>query len=569
MRKLVLSAVAFAATASLVLSGCGGGGDSDSKSGEKQQKNATTEAEVLTSYNPQPASNLQQGGKMTLPIVEIPDQLNSFHGNASLYTSKIAWFYQPQLSFNDPKGNITFNKDYLTDVKQTTVDGKTQVTYDINPKAKWNDGQDFDWTVFRDTWNALNGKDKKYVVGSTDGYSSITSVKKGKDADEAVVTFSGEFVYWKSLFYQVVNPHIAKADDFNKAYVNKAHPEWGAGPYTIAKFDTKGGVVTYKPNPKWWGAKPHLDEFTFVQMEESASINAFKNGQIDAVDAGNAEQLNQVKSVKGSELRRGTTTSNNLLIFNSTSPQLKDAAVRKALMDGIDRAQLAKITFQGLGYTEPLPGSLTLFPFQKGYQDSFGQLVKFDADKAKKELDAAGWKVGSDGVRAKGGKKLDLTFPTIGDSSTVKARATAIAQMMKNIGVHLEIKAHPSADFNKVFSERAFDIFGMGFISSDPNGMLYICQVYCSDSQLNVSRSVPKSMDKEVKAVTDLPTLDKQLKAGAAAEKKAMETYGVMPLHNGPTIWAVKKGLANFGSAQFYGNYGSLGPPELIGWQKK
>ena len=322
MRRIVLSGLALAATASLALSGCTSGGSDNSP--KEKSKGATSESEVLTSYNPQPASNLQQGGKMTLPIVEIPDQLNPLHGDGSLYTSKIAWFYQPQLSFNDPKGNITYNQDYLTDVKQATVDGNTQVTYDINPQAKWNDGQDMDWTVFRDTWAALNGKNKEYVVSSTDGYSSITSVKQGKDAKQAIVTFNGPFVYWKSLFTQLVNPHIAKADAFNKAYVSNPHAEWGAGPYTISKFDAKGGIVSYKPNPKWWGEKAHLDEFTFVQMEVSASLNAFKNGQIDAVQAANAEELNQVKSVAGTELRRGTTTSNNLLVFNSTSPQLKD-----------------------------------------------------------------------------------------------------------------------------------------------------------------------------------------------------------------------------------------------------
>ncbi|WP_431952043.1 ABC transporter family substrate-binding protein [Actinacidiphila sp. bgisy167] len=559
--------MALAATASLVLSGCTSG-STESEPKEKT-KGATSAGEVLTSYNPQPASNLQQGGKMTLPIVSIPDQLNPLHGDGSLYTSKIAWFYQPQLSFNDPKGNVTFNKDYLADVKQATVDGKTQVTYDINPQAKWNDGQDIDWTAFRDTWNALNGKNKDYVVGSTDGYSSIASVAKGKDAKEAIVTYDGPFVYWKSLFSTLVNPHIAKADAFNKAYVGKPHPEWGAGPYTISKFDAKGGTVTYKPNPKWWGEKAHLDEFTFVQMEVSASLNAFKNGQIDAVAAGNAEELNQVKSVAGTELRRGTTTSNSLLVFNATAPQLKDVVVRKAVMEAIDRSQLAKITFQGLGYTEPLPGSFLLFPFQKGYQDNFGKAVKFDAEGAKKQLDDAGWKVGADGVRAKGGDKLELTLPTIGDSATVKARATAMAQMLKNIGVKLNIEAHPSADFDKVFTTRAFDIFGMGFISSDPNGMLYICQMYCSDSTLNVSRSAPKSLDEEVKAVTKLPTLDEQIAAGNKVEQKMMETYGIMPLLNGPSILAVKKGLANYGAAQFYGNYGSMGPPELIGWEKK
>jgi glutathione transport system substrate-binding protein len=566
MNRQALRGVVFAAVASLALAACGGGG---SGSANKEHKGATSAGQVLTSYNPQPASNIKQGGKVTLPIVDIPDQLNGLQGDASLYTGEINWFYMPNLSYNDPKGNVTFNKDFLTDVKQATVGGNTQITYDINHKAKWNDGTDFDWTVFRDTWKALNGKNTKYSVGSTDGYSSIKSVKKGKDADEAIVTFDGSYVWWKILFARVIHPKLATPEAFNKAMVGKPHPEWGAGPFTIDKFDAKGGTVSFVPNPKWWGAKPKLDRLTLVQMEESAALNAFKNGQTDAVQVDQAERLNQVKSMKGIDIRRGTTASNSLLVFNSTSPVLKDVKVRKALMEGIDRAQIAKISFQGLGYTEPLPGSFNLYPFQKGYQDNFGKLVKFDPKAAEKILDQAGWKAPKKGAtRVKNGKKLEVDYVFIGDNATKKARVTAMAQMMKNIGVKMNIKTRPSADFNKVFTQRSFDIFGMGFISSDPYGMAYLCQMYCSDSTLNVSRSVPKSMDKETKAVAKLPTAEQQIKAGNKVELKAMKTYGIMPLLNGPTIWATKKGLANFGSAQFYGHYGKLGPPELIGWQK-
>jgi peptide/nickel transport system substrate-binding protein len=563
-RKALRGAAVFTAVASLTLAACGGGSDDAGKA----HKGATSKNEVLTAYNPQPADNIKQGGEVTLPIVEIPDQLNSYHGDSSLYGSRLAWFYMPNLSYNDPKGEVTFNKDFLTDAKQDTVDGNTQITYDINHKAKWNDGTDFDWTIFRDVWNACNGKNKDYSVGSTDGYSSITSVKKGDNADQAVVTFDGTYVWWKVLFPHAIHPKMAKPKAFNEAMVNNPHKEWGAGPFTIDKFDSKGGTVSFVPNPKWWGEKPKLDRLTYVQMEESASVNAFKNGQIDAVEVNQAEKLNQVKSMKGIDLRRGTTTANNLLVFNSTAPMLKDVKVRKALMQGIDRSQIAKIAFQGLDYTEPLPGSFLLYPFQDGYQDNFGKLVKFDPEAAKKGLEAAGWKAGKGGVRTKDGKKLKVTYVFIGDNPTKKAEVTAIAQMFKNIGAKLNIETRPSADFAKVFTSRSFDIFGMGFISSDPYGLAYICQMYCSDSTLNVSRSTPKSMDKEVNAVTKLPTEKEQIKAGNKVEVEAMKTYGIMPTTNGPTIIAAKKKLANYGSAQFYGHYGTVGRPELLGWEK-
>lgn len=62
MRRIHLSGLAIAATASLVLSGCSGS-DTDDDSGQEKSKGATSANEVLTSYNPQPASNLKQGAR--------------------------------------------------------------------------------------------------------------------------------------------------------------------------------------------------------------------------------------------------------------------------------------------------------------------------------------------------------------------------------------------------------------------------------------------------------------------------------------------------------------------------
>jgi peptide/nickel transport system substrate-binding protein len=336
----------------------------------------------------------------------------------------------------------------------------------------------------------------------------------------------------------------------------------------VSKFDSKGGTITYKPNPKWWGKKPKLTSFTWTYMEPTAAINAFKNGQVDETSASTADQLNQVKSMKNIDIRRGTTTANSLLTFNAKSPVLSDVQTRKGIMEGIDRAQIAKVRFQGLGYSEPLPGSFDLFSFQKGYVDNFGQLVKFNASQAKKDLEAAGWKAGSDGMRTKNGKKLEMNFVWVGDNPTIKAVATATAAMLKNIGVKLDLKNQPTADFQKILTQRSFDIFFSGYQSGSSNGMAYICQVFCSDSQLNLSGTTPASFDKTVQAVSSLPTAQQQLEQGNKVEAQAMKYYGIMPIYNGVTIIVAKKGLANIGAAQFYGNYGYLGPPELIGWQK-
>ena len=59
--------------------------------------------------------------------------------------------------------------------------------------------------------------------------------------------------------------------------------------------------------------------------------------------------------------------------------------------------------------TRPTPsGSMILLPFQSGYADNVGKVVRFDPEQAKKDLDAAGWTVGPDGVRVKDGQPLDV-----------------------------------------------------------------------------------------------------------------------------------------------------------------
>jgi peptide/nickel transport system substrate-binding protein len=574
MMKKALGGIALAAAAALTLAACGGGGGSSNNGGGGGGGNGnggsapTKPNKVLTAYNPQSYDSLKQGGKVTMPISEIPTQLNPFQGDSDLYTSEVNWFYTPNLEYSDPAGNITFNPDYLTSVKQATVSGNTQVTYNINPKAVWNDGSPMDYTAFVDTWKANNGTNKAYLASSTDGYQNMTSVKQGTSSRQVIVTYKGTYVYWKYMFGGLINPKAASPTAFNKAFVNNPHSDWGAGPYVVSKFDSKGGTITYKPNPKWWGKKPKLDSFTWVYMEPAASINAFKNGQVDAVSLSTANDLNQVKSMSGVDIRRGTQTANELYTFNSKAPILGDLKVRKAIMEGIDRSELAKVEFQGLGYTEPLPGSFDLFSFQQGYVDNFGKLVKFNAAQAKKDLQADGWKPGSDGIMAKNGKKLAINFVWFGDNPTRKALATATAAMLKNIGVKLNLDNRTTSEFQKTLTNRSFDIMLSGFISGSSNGMAFICQLYCSDSQLNLSGSTPKSFDAKVQAVTELPTMEQQITAGNKVEAEAMQTYGIMPIYNGPIIVVAKKGLANIGSAQFYGNYGYLGPPELIGWQQ-
>jgi peptide/nickel transport system substrate-binding protein len=88
--------------------------------------------------------------------------------------------------------------------------------------------------------------------------------------------------------------------------------------------------------------------------------------------------------------------------------------------------------------------------------------------------------------------------------------------------------------------------------------------VYCSNSSLNASGTGTKEIDAKVAEVAKIGDPEAQIEAGNKVETEIMaETWGIMPLLNGPTIIATKKGLANFGADIF-----GVQKPQDIGWQK-
>jgi peptide/nickel transport system substrate-binding protein len=553
------AALAAIAVLSMALVACSGGvGQGDRTGGETAQSLAEK-----AQYNPQPYENITDGGTLTTSLPEISPQFNTFQTDGTAYTLTVWRWYNPVIITFTAAGDTVYNPDYLTDVKQETVDGNTRITYTINPKATYNDGSPIDWRSIESTWRTSNGADPAYLVSSTDGYDRITSVVRGTDDRQAVVTFQGINLWWQSLFNVLVNPEVTEPGVYNQGYINNPHNEWGAGPYQVQKYDQQNGVIIFERNPKWWGKPGKLDTRTFLTMEDVASLNAFKNGQIDAVGVGSKDRFAQVQGQPGTEIRKGPSLQLDYFTLNGQSPVLSDPQVRKAIFEAIDREQIAKFHFNGLDYSADPQGSMIMLPFQDGYADNVGKIVKFDPEQAKKDLDAAGWVVGPDGVRMKDGQRLMFTYVNTGDDAVGKAIAGGTAAMLKNIGAQMDIRQTPSGDFSRIIIGKQFDIFYSGVSQSDPFGIAYICQVYCSNSGLIKSGVNDPKNDELIKSVNTLATPDEQYAKAAEAETAALSTYGVLPTVNLPTIVAVKAGLANYGAGRFF-----VATPELVGWQK-
>ena len=557
-RSSVMSVVAVVAATGLLLSGC----TSDKKNANSGPA-ATVEIKPTGDYNPLERDQIKDGGELTLPILEVPEQSNSLHGNAIVDGTTLWRWYNPQMTLADGDGTWHPNPAYLTNVNAEEVDGKTVVTYDINPDAVFNDGTPIDWRVFETMWKFNNAENPDVVANSTDGYDQIESVTAGESDKQAVVTYKQAYPWWQALFDRVLHPSVADAQTFNEGYLKNPHPEWGAGPYKVDQFDYNSGTVSFVPNEKWWGEKPKLDKVTYRRMELQAAINAFQSGEIDATVVSDKDRLAVAKSMKDVNIQGTLQPTHWVLTANSKAPNLGDVKVREALFTGINRETLAQIRFNGLGYKENLPGSFVMFQNQKGYEDNFGSVVQYDQDKAKQLLDDAGWAVGSDGIREKDGEKLTLRYVTFGDDNQGKSMAAATQKMLKDIGVDLQISERPSSDFSKVVANLDFDFLTSGITSYDPYGVMYFKYTYGSDSQVNKSGTGTPELDEQIAELEKLPTQEEQIQKANELEKEALKQYGIMPYANGPRLVASKKTLANYGAMAF-----AVVPKENIGWAK-
>jgi peptide/nickel transport system substrate-binding protein len=568
-----IGAAALLATSSLVLAACSADDNTDSPSGDKGE-NTTPAAPAVAEpdNNPVDRADLQQGGTYVTAIGEIPPQSNALHQDSVVDGSTLWTWYNPQILLSAPDGTVTPNPSYIADRTVEEVDGNTVLTFTFNDEAEFNDGTPMDWKTIEATWRVQSGEGD-YQPNSTDGYRNIASVEMGDTEKTAVVTFDGTFAWTDALFFQVIHPDAAKdAETFNTAYLNEPHPEWGAGPYKIGSWDADKGTVTFVPNEKWWGDEGMLDERTFRVMESTATINAFKAGEIDQTGTGTADRMSQVADMDGVVTYRAPDASNALLQFNSANGPLQDINVRKAAMMSIDREQLKAIVYQGLDWEEPPAGSFNLYSFQDGYEDSFAAAgYEYNADDAGQVLEDAGWTLGDDGIREKDGEKLTFSFTTFGDDPTGEARTRAIQQMMKAVGIDLVIDNHPSSEFSTIVTEGSWDTIIMGFSSSDAFGVMWMCQVYCSDSGLNLSGTMDETFDERIhEQVEALPTAEEQIPAAMKLEAELMsESWGIMPLYNGPVIMTAKEGIANLSPEPYQGlDMFGVQPVENVGWVK-
>ncbi|MBV8391724.1 MAG: peptide ABC transporter substrate-binding protein [Alphaproteobacteria bacterium] len=402
------------------------------------------------------------GGLLKVLWWQAPTLLNPHFAVGTKDQDASRLFYEPLAAW-DRSGNLRPKlAAAIPSLEDGTLaaDGRS-VTWKLKQGVTWHDGKPFtaDDVVF--TWEyARNPATATFSIGS---YQDI----KVEKVDDHTITirFPQPTPFWADAFVgwagcvipkHLFSPYIGEKSRDAPTNLKPV----GTGPYKFKEFkpgDLVTGVINmdyHEPN------RPHFDaiemkgggdavsaaravlqtgEYHFgwnLQVEDEILIRLEKGGKgrVVITSGGGIEHIQINFTDPWTEVDGERSSA------KTKHPSLWDPAVRQALALLVDRDSVEKYIY---GRTGPATPNFITNPERFRSRTT---RYEFNVDKANALLDKAGWAKGSDGIRAKDGKKLKFVYQTSVNQPRQKTQAI-VKQACQKAGIDIEIKAVTASVF--------------------------------------------------------------------------------------------------------------------------
>jgi peptide/nickel transport system substrate-binding protein len=410
-------------------------------------------AETAIPYKPTKAGG---GGLLKLLLWQAVTLLNPHFAVGTKDQEGSRIFYEPLAGWDNDGNLVPF---LAAEIPSKENDGLAEdglsVVWKLKRGVKWHDGMPFtaDDVVFN--WEYARNPETAAV--SIASYKD-TTVEKIDDFTVRV-KFAKPTPFWADAFvgnYGMIIPKHLFADyTGGKSRDAPANLKpVGTGPYMFVDFKP-GDMVRAKLNPDYHVPnRPHFDtveikgggdavsaaravlqtgEFDYawnmlVEDEILLKLEAAGKGRVSIVETGAVEfiMLNATDPAVEVDGERAS--------LKTKHPLFSDPAVRQALNLLIDRASVEKFIY---GRTASATANFLNAPERVRSKNT---KLEFNIEKANQILEAAGWKKGADGVRAKDGKALKFAYQTSINAPRQKTQAI-VKQACQKAGIDIELKS--------------------------------------------------------------------------------------------------------------------------------
>jgi peptide/nickel transport system substrate-binding protein len=474
----------------------------------------------------------------------------------------------------------------------TGDDRHLQVKYKLRRGIKWSDGQEVDSNdavfqfkmmmnpdapvVSRSEYQKLQNVDNpdKYTVIYR--YHSVRSVTAYYNSlpDKENYSFLKIFVDQKkpviSLIYSEIGgiypEHVVSRIPLAQIQESPfARNPIGAGPWKVERW-TAGQELIFVENPNYnLTAKPLIKRIEVKFITDVNQLEAqFKTGNIDIISSEAyvipPADVAGIQAAGGKIVNQPAATWEHADFYFDWAP-FKEKPVREAIITAINRQRIVDVAFRGAGAVQNgvVPSnvrySLENPDFAKNFPEVAAQfklpLYPYNVAKANQLLDGAGWVRGADGIRAKGGVKLQFEYATTINAVRQQIQGLVVADL-RAVGIDAQQKAYPASVFFAAPGPRSDGTSKLSQFawvgSSDSDFGAWRCnEVY--NAETNSGQNEQRYCNPAVDAADAKFTSDLDPKVGVAGHAEAqvaiMTDIAVVPLAQRSNIEVINAKLMN------------------------
>lgn len=375
-----------------------------------------------------------EGGVYTEGIVGEPMHINPILSQSTEADADIVQLVYSSLFSYDDMGKI---RPSLAEGYELLEEGKKYVVK-LRPGVKWHDGQNLTADDVLFTFRTI--QDPSYRSPLRANWQGVEVSKE----DDLTVVFSLKKAYFdflENLTVGIVPKHVwdgiapekFSLTDFNLNPI-------GSGPFRVEGFkkDSNGTILSYELRafPQYFEGAPFLQKIVlYFYKSEDEALSAYRRREILAMGNVSPESFPEdIKNQKDTVVHTVAQPRVFALFLNEKkNAALAEEPVRRALALATDREALVREVLGGYGDV-----AYSLFSPRSGAYSSSGEASAFRPDEAAKVLEDAGWKLNGDGVREKGGVRIEFDIATPNWEELVKT-AHIVENEWNAIGVHVTV----------------------------------------------------------------------------------------------------------------------------------
>jgi peptide/nickel transport system substrate-binding protein len=405
-----------------------------------------------------PYKPTKRGGGGTLKLIywQAAVHLNPHYAGGTKDQDASRIFYEPLAGW-DTEGNLVpFLAAEIPSRANggVSADGRS-VTWKLKQGVKWHDGKEF--TADDVVFTAQYAGDPAAAMVTIGTYKDIKVTKV--DSHTVRVEYAKPTPFWAEALTGIVGSilprHVFEPYMGAKSRENPANTKpVGTGPYRIVEFKP-GDMLRAEANPNYHVANQPFFDALEIKGGGDATSAARAVLQTAEYDVGwnlavEDEILKRLEGAGKGKMSFHEGSDIEFVMLNVTDPwtevdgerasakskhpAFSDKAVREAMSLLVDRKGIADVIYGR--------GAITTSNFLNNPPRfrSPNTKYEFNVDKANQVLEAAGWKKGADGIRAKGSTKLKFVYQTSVSGPRQKCQAI-IKDACSKAGIELELKS--------------------------------------------------------------------------------------------------------------------------------